>query len=172
MVLISYLGEFICGLFYTVRLAEEKVVGINKTARHEYFITDTYEAGMVLHGTEVKSLREGRVNLKDSYAQIKNGELFLVNCHISPYKYGNQFNHDPMRPRKLLLHKREIKRLIGKVAERGFTLIPLKIYFKNGKAKVELGLAKGKKIHDKREDMKERDAQREMERALKDKLRY
>ena len=165
------LTRYYISRFTFCTLSEEKVVGTNKTARHEYFITDTYEAGMILRGTEVKSLREGRVNLKDSYAQIKNGELFLVNCHISPYNYGNQFNHDPTRPRKLLLHKREIKRLIGKVAEKGFTLIPLKIYFKDGKAKVELGLAKGKKVHDKREDMKERDARREMERALKGKSR-
>ncbi|HWP48087.1 MAG TPA: SsrA-binding protein SmpB [Candidatus Limnocylindrales bacterium] len=152
-------------------MAEEKIVCTNKTARHDYFITDTYEAGIVLQGTEVKSLREGRANLKDSYAQIKDGELFLVNCHISPYTHGNQFNHDPTRPRKLLLHKKEIRRLIGKVAEKGFTLIPLKIYFKNGIAKVELGLAKGKKAYDKREDMKERDARREVERALKKSLR-
>jgi SsrA-binding protein len=152
-------------------MAEEKIVCTNKTARHDYFITDTYEAGIVLQGTEVKSLREGRANLKDSYAQIKDGELFLVNCHISPYTHGNQFNHDPTRPRKLLLHKKEIRRLIGKVAEKGFTLIPLKIYFKNGIAKVELGLAKGKKAYDKREDLKERDAQREVERALKKSLR-
>jgi SsrA-binding protein len=152
-------------------MAEEKIVCTNKQARHDYFVTDTYEAGMVLRGTEVKSLREGRANLKDSYAQIKDGELFLVNCHISPYSFGNQFNHDPTRPRKLLLHKREIRRLIGKVAEKGFTLIPLKIYFKNGIAKVELGLAKGKKVYDKREDMKARDAQREVEKALKNKLR-
>jgi SsrA-binding protein len=152
-------------------MAEEKIVCTNKTARRDYFITDTYEAGIVLQGTEVKSLREGRANLKDSYAQIKDGELFLVNCHISPYTYGNQFNHDPTRPRKLLLHKKEIRRLIGKVAEKGFTLIPLKIYFKDGIAKVELGLAKGKKAYDKREDMKERDAQREVERALKKSLR-
>ncbi len=152
-------------------MAEEKIVCTNKTARHDYFITGTYEAGIVLQGTEVKSLREGRANLKDSYAQIKDGELFLVNCHISPYTHGNQFNHDPTRPRKLLLHKKEIRRLIGKIAEKGFTLIPLKIYFKNGIAKVELGLAKGKKAYDKREDMKERDARREVERALKKSLR-
>jgi len=144
-----------------------KIVCRNKRAFHEYEILETLEAGMVLTGTEVKSLREGRVNLKDSYAKVEEGEVFLVDAHISPYSHGNIMNHDPLRPRKLLLHKREIKRLTGKVRERGLTLIPLQIYFKNGKAKVELALAKGKKIHDKRAAIKKREEKRELQRELK-----
>lgn len=145
-----------------------KVATENRKARHDYHIEETMEAGLVLTGTEVKSLRLGRANLRDSYAEIKNNEVFLVNSHISPYEQGNRFNHDPLRPRKLLLHRSEIRRLIGKVKERGYTLIPLKIYFKKGKAKVELALARGKKLYDKREDMLERDARREMERAFQE----
>jgi len=145
-----------------------KVATENRKARHDYHIEETMEAGLVLTGTEVKSLRLGRANLRDSYAEIKNNEVFLVNSHISPYEQGNRFNHDPLRPRKLLLHRSEIRRLIGKVKERGYTLIPLKIYFKRGKAKVELALARGKKLYDKREDMLERDARREMERAFQE----
>ena len=145
----------------------KKIVCKNKRAFHEYEILETLEAGMVLTGTEVKSLREGRVNLKDSYAKVEEGEVFLVDAHISPYSHGNIMNHDPLRPRKLLLHKREIKRLTGKVRERGLTLIPLQIYFKDGKAKVELALAKGKKIHDKRAAIKKRDEKRELQRELK-----
>jgi SsrA-binding protein len=144
-----------------------KIVCRNKRAFHEYEILETLEAGMVLTGTEVKSLREGRVNLKDSYAKVEEGEVFLVDAHISHYSHGNIMNHDPLRPRKLLLHKREIKRLTGKVRERGLTLIPLQIYFKNGKAKVELALAKGKKIHDKRAAIKKREEKRELQRELK-----
>jgi SsrA-binding protein len=148
-------------------MSGKKIICINKKASHEYFVEAKYEAGLVLRGTEVKSLREGRANLKESYAKPKDGEVFLYNCHISPYSHGNQLNHDPVRPRKLLLHKREIRKLIGKVAERGYTLFPLSLYFTGGKAKLELGLAKGKKLHDKRQAMKERDANREMERVFK-----
>jgi SsrA-binding protein len=149
-----------------------KIVTENRKARHDYFIEETYEAGIVLAGTEVKSLRAGRANLKDSYAQVENGEMFLFNMHISPYEQGNRFNVDPVRPRKLLLHKREINRLLGKVKQQGLTLVPLKVYFKKGRAKVELALAKGKKVYDKRKTMAERDAQREMARALREKERY
>jgi SsrA-binding protein len=149
-----------------------KIVTENRKARHDYFIEETYEAGIVLTGTEVKSLRAGRVNLKDSYAQVENGEMFLFNMHISPYEQGNRFNVDPVRPRKLLLHKREINSLFGKVKQQGLTLVPLKVYFKKGRAKVELALAKGKKVYDKRRAMAERDAQREMARALREKERY
>ncbi|MEK6681600.1 MAG: SsrA-binding protein SmpB [Nitrospirota bacterium] len=145
-----------------------KIVATNKKAYHDYHIEETYEAGMALQGTEVKSLREGKANLKDSFARIEKDEIFLLNCHISPYSHGNIANHDPMRTRKLLLHKREIQRLIGKIQQKGYALIPLKIYFKNEKAKVELGLAKGKKAYDKREDIKKREADREMEKAFKE----
>jgi SsrA-binding protein len=146
----------------------EKVVTTNRKAYHDYNIGDTYEAGIMLQGTEVKSLREGRANLKDSYAIIKDGEIFLLNCHISPYSHGNMQNHDPERTRKLLLHKKEISKLWGKTGQQGFTLIPLKIYFKNGKAKVVLGVAKGKRHYEKRASIKEREAKREIERHLKD----
>lgn len=145
----------------------EKVLCVNKRALHDYSIEETYEAGMVLLGTEVKSLRLGKANLKDSYVRIEDGEAFLHNMHISPYPFGHQFNHDPERIRKLLLHKREIKRLLGKIQEKGYTLIPLKIYLKNSIIKIELGLAKGKTIQDKREDLKRRAAEREMEKAMK-----
>ncbi len=147
--------------------AEEKAVCVNRKARHDYFIEETYEAGLVLRGSEVKSLREGKANLKDSYARILKGEAFLLNAHISPYPAANQFNHEPTRNRKLLLHKQEIRRLTGKVMERGLTLIPLKLYFKDGRAKVELGLARGKKLYDKRETLRRKVAQREIERSLK-----
>ncbi|RLA86917.1 MAG: SsrA-binding protein [Deltaproteobacteria bacterium] len=144
-----------------------KVVAQNRRAKRDYWIEETYEAGLALLGTEVKALREGRVSLEDGYAEIRNGEVFLVNVHISPYAYGNQFNHDPLRPRKLLLHKREIKRLLGKVKERGFTLIPLSLYFVRGKAKVELALARGKKLYDKREELKRRALEKELKRGYK-----
>jgi len=143
------------------------VVAQNRRAKRDYWIEETYEAGLALLGTEVKALREGRVSLEDGYAEIRNGEVFLVNVHISPYAYGNQFNHDPLRPRKLLLHKREIKRLLGKVKERGFTLIPLSLYFVRGKAKVELALARGKKLYDKREELKRRALEKELKRGYK-----
>ncbi len=145
----------------------EKLICQNKKAWHNYFIDDKYEAGISLLGTEVKSLREGKANLGDSYGTIKNGEIFLVDTHISPYSHGNRSNPDPLRTRKLLLHKREIRRLIGKVQERGFTLIPLRLYFSDGKAKVELGLARGKKLFDKRETLKRKTMEREMERGRK-----
>lgn len=148
-----------------------KIICQNKQARRNFFIDDTYEAGMVLVGTEVKALREGRANLTDSYATVKNDELFLLDMHISPYSHGNRYNHDPRRMRKLLLHKREIRKIYGKTKERGFTIVPLKVYFKNGKAKVEIGLGKGKKLYDKREDLKQRDDKRDMERALREKHR-
>ncbi|MDO9209820.1 MAG: SsrA-binding protein SmpB [Deltaproteobacteria bacterium] len=146
----------------------EKILCLNKKARHDYFIEETYEAGIALEGTEVKSLRMGKGNLKDSYVLIKDEEAFLHNTHISPYPYGHQFNHEPERVRKLLLHKQEIRRLSGKTNERGYTLIPLKIYLKSGKIKLAIGLAKGKTLYDKREDLKKRSADREMEKALKE----
>ncbi len=145
-----------------------KIVCQNKKARYDYDIIEVIEAGMVLVGTEVKSLREGRANLKDSYARVRNGELYLVQAHISPYTHTHYDNHDPERVRKLLVHKRELKRLTGKTQEKGLTLVPLKIYFKEGKAKVELALASGKKSYDKRETLKRKDQKREMERAIKD----
>ena len=145
----------------------EQVICVNRQARYNYFIDETYEAGLVLVGSEVKALRDGKANLTDSYAQIRGGEAYLLNAYISPYAAANQFNHDPKRARKLLLHGREIERLTGKTKERGLTLIPLKMYFKNGRAKVELGLARGKKLYDKRETLKRKVAQREVERSLK-----
>ena len=149
--------------------AGEKVVVTNRKAFHDYFIEEKFEAGIVLQGTEVKSLRDGRANLQDSYASARDGEVFLYNCHISPYSHGNIMNHDPTRPRKLLLHKKEINKLMGKTQQKGLTLIPLRIYFsKRGHAKVELGLAKGKKLYDRRESIKAREAGREVERAIKD----
>ncbi len=141
------------------------MVAQNRKARHNYFIEDSYEAGMVLKGTEVKALREGKVNLKDGYARIKGGELFLMDVHISPYSFGNRLNHDPLRPRKLLMHGGEIYRLMGKVKEKGFSLIPLSIYFSHGRAKVSLALAKGKKLYDKRETLKRRAMEKEVERS-------
>ncbi|MBN1254022.1 MAG: SsrA-binding protein SmpB [Deltaproteobacteria bacterium] len=144
-----------------------KIIAQNRKARHNYFIEETYEAGMVLQGTEVKALREGRVNLKDGYARIKDGEIFLMDVHISPYAFGNRFNHDPLRPRKLLLQGKEIQRLIGKVKEKGFSLIPLSIYFSHGRAKISLALAKGKKLYDKRETLKRKVMDKEVERSQK-----
>jgi SsrA-binding protein len=146
-----------------------KVLAQNRKARYQYFIEETFEAGIVLQGTEVKSIRLGRANLKDSYARVDNGELFLYEMHISPYDYGSSFNHDPLRTRKLLMHRREINRLAGYVQEKGYTLVPLSLYLKNGKVKIELALAKGKKTYDKRQAIAERDARREMERSFKDK---
>jgi len=149
-----------------------KIITDNRKARHDFHIEETYEAGIVLAGTEVKSLRAGRANLKDSYARVDNGEVFLYNAHISPYEQGNRFNHEPLRTRKLLMHKHEIRKLIGRVQEKGLTLVPLKMYFKNGKAKVQLALAKGKKLYDKRDDMAARDAKREMEKAFRERQKY
>ena len=149
-----------------------KVIATNRKARHDYQIIETMEAGIVLVGTEVKSLRDGRANLKDSYAAVEREEIFLHNAHISHYDKGNRFNHDPIRTRKLLMHAREIKRLIGKTQEKGLTLVPLRLYFNdNGVVKIELGLARGKKSFDKRRDIAERDAKRELDRALKDRNR-
>src|SRR2546421_12980920 len=148
-------------------MAEDRVVATNRRARHEYEILETLEAGLVLRGTEVKSLRAGTVNFKDSYATVRNGEAWLVGCHINPYSHGTDANHDPERDRKLLLHRREISRLTGKVAERGLTLIPLRLYFKGGRAKLEIGLARGKKLHDKRSALRERETRREMEKAVR-----
>lgn len=144
-----------------------KTVCENRKARHDFFIHETYEAGIELVGTEVKSLRAGKANLKDSYAEIKNGEIFIRNMHISPYEQGNIFNHDPLRKRKLLLHKAEIIKLFGKTREKGWTLVPLKIYFKRGKAKMDLALASGKHNYDKRQDLATKAAKRDIERALK-----
>lgn len=146
---------------------EEKVIALNKTARVNYSIEETCEAGIVLLGTEVKALREGRANLKDSYAIVRDGEVFVYDMHISPYSHGNRENHDPLRVRKLLLHKREIKRLYGKSREKGLALIPLKLYFKRGIVKLELGIGRGKKLHDKRESLRIKADRREMERALR-----
>lgn len=151
-----------------------KTVTENRKARHDYHIMETFEAGIALSGTEVKSLRAGKANLQDSFARVENAELMLYNMHISPYEQGNQFNHEPKRTRRLLMHKHEIMRLLGKTREKGLALIPLKVYFKNGLAKVELALAKGKKMYDRRDDIAARDARREMDRAMKErsKLSY
>ncbi|HHW00578.1 MAG TPA: SsrA-binding protein SmpB [Clostridiaceae bacterium] len=146
-------------------------VAQNKKARHDYFIEQTFEAGIVLSGTEVKSVRQGMVNLKDSYATIENGEVFINGMHISPYEKGNIFNKDPMRARKLLLHKSEIRRLIGYTQQKGLTLVPLKVYFRGSLVKVELAVARGKKLFDKRADIAERDAKREIDRKMKEQLR-
>jgi SsrA-binding protein len=145
-----------------------KIIAENRKARHEYFIEDEYEAGLVLKGTEVKSLRQSRANLKDSYAKVRNGELFVHQMHISPYPFAYYDNHDPLRIRKLLLHRYEIKRLYGKLAERGYALIPLRLYFREGKVKVLLGLAKGKRQYDKRETLRRRDQKRDMDRIKKE----
>ena len=146
-----------------------KIVAQNKKAYHDYFVDEKYEAGIELFGTEVKSIRAGSVNLKDSYCDIKNGELFVIGMHVSPYEHGNIFNRDPLRNRKLLMHKREIMKLTGLVAQKGMSLIPLSLYFSNSKLKVELGLCRGKKLYDKRESIAERDANREIDRRVKDK---
>jgi SsrA-binding protein len=151
--------------------ASEKIICQNKTARINYFIDDTYEAGIVLVGTEVKSLRDGHANLKDSYALVKNEEVYLYDLHVSPYSHGNRYNHNPLRVRKLLLHKKEIRRLYGKSRERGLTLVPLKMYFRNGKVKVEIGIGRGKKRYDKREDLKLKEDRRDIERGFRSKNR-
>lgn len=146
----------------------EKVVATNRKAFHDYTIEEKLEAGIVLRGTEVKSLREGKINLRDSYAGVDRGEVVLYNCHISPYSHGNITNHDPTRPRKLLLHRKEINKLLGRTQQKGLTLVPLRVYFsQRGRAKVELALAKGKKQYDRREAIKDREAGREVERAMK-----
>lgn len=148
-----------------------KIITVNRKARHDYFVEETYECGIALAGTEVKSLRAGTVNLKDSYCSIKDGEMFVVGMHISPYEQGNIFNRDPLRQRKLLMHKREIMKLFGYVKRDGYSLIPLSLYFKGSRVKLELGLCKGKKLHDKRDDAARRDASREMDRAMRERNR-
>ncbi len=148
-------------------IANEKIMARNKKAYHDYFVDEEYEAGIELRGTEVKSIRAGRVNLKDSYVSLKSGEAVLLGVHISPYEQGSIWNLDPERPRRLLMHRREINRLIGLTQQQGYTLIPLKVYFKNQYIKVSIGLCRGKKNYDKRDAMAKRDAQRRMDRALK-----
>jgi SsrA-binding protein len=148
-----------------------KVAASNRKARHDYFILEKYEAGIELSGTEVKSIRAGKVNLKDSFCQVKNGELFLYNMHISPYEQGNIFNRDPMRVRRLLMHKKEINRLFGIVKQTGYSLIPISLYFKDSRVKLQVGLCRGKKLYDKREDMARRTAKRDIERAIKEQNR-
>ncbi|EAC6353681.1 SsrA-binding protein SmpB [Listeria monocytogenes] len=145
-----------------------KLVAQNKKARHDYAIEETFEAGIVLQGTEIKSVRNARVNLKDSYARIDKGEIFLHNMHISPYEQGNRYNHDPLKTRKLLLHKKQISRLIGETKESGYSIVPLKMYIKDGYAKVLIGVARGKKKYDKRQDLKQKEAKRDIERAFKE----
>lgn len=147
---------------------ESRVLAQNRRARHDYFIEETFEAGIVLQGTEIKSIRKGTVNFKDAFARVENGEVFLHNMHISPYEQGNRYNHDPLRTRKLLLHKKEISRLTGKSKETGYAIIPLKMYIKNGFAKVLIGLGKGKKNYDKRETLKQKSANREIEKAFRE----
>ena len=149
--------------------SSEKIIAQNKTARINYHIEDTFEAGIVLVGTEVKSLREGKANLKDCYALVKDGEVFVHDMHISPYSHGNRLNHNPLRIRKLLLHKAEIKRLYGKSREKGLALIPLKLYFRKGKVKIEIGVGRGKKLYDKRESLKHKEDKRDIERGMRGK---
>ena len=152
-------------------MANMKTIAQNKKARHDYFVEETYEAGIELCGTEVKSLRAGRVNLKDNWCSIVDGEIFVNGMHISPYEQGNIFNRDPMRVRKLLMHKKEILKLYGTVKQTGYSLIPISLYFKDSKVKLQVGLCKGKKLYDKRADMAERSAKRDMERAIKEQRR-
>ncbi len=151
--------------------AAEKTVCENRKARHDYFIHESYEAGIELFGTEVKSLREGKANLKDAYGTVKQGELFVENMHISPYEQGNIFNRDPLRPKRLLMHKSEILKLFGKTREKGFTLVPLRVYFKRGRAKMEIALASGKHTFDKRRTLADKAMKRDVERALKERQR-
>ena len=148
-----------------------KMVAQNKKANHDYFIEETIEAGIVLQGTEIKSVRNGKVQLRDAFVRIRNNEAWISNMHISPYEQGNRFNHDPIRSRKLLLHKRQISQLIGTIKEQGTTIVPIKMYLKDGYAKVLIGIGKGKKNYDKREDLKKKEAKREVERAFKARLR-
>ena len=152
-------------------MAQELVVATNRKARHDFEILETYEVGLALRGTEVKSLREGKANFTDSYAMVEGNEVWLVGCHISAYHHGTDANHDPERTRKLLLHRGEINRLMGKTLERGLTLVPLRLYFRGGRAKLELALAKGKKLYDKRRALRERETRREMNRAVRARLR-
>ena len=147
---------------------EKQIIARNKKAYHDYFVLETYEAGIELYGTEIKSIRKGRVNLKDSFCSVDDGEMFAIGMHISPYEQGNIFNRNPLRKKKLLLHKREIMKLFGQSREKGLSIVPLELYIKNGRAKLEIGLCKGKKLHDKRDVAAARDAQRTIERALKE----
>ena len=149
-----------------------KMIANNKKAYHDYFILDTYEAGISLHGTEVKSLRMGKCSIKESFIRIEDGEVFIYGMHISPYEKGNIFNKDPLRPRKLLMHRYEINKLMGKIKEKGMTLVPLKVYFKGSLVKVEIGLARGKKLYDKRQDIAKKDQRREAEKEFKVKNLY
>ena len=144
-----------------------KLVANNKKAYHDYFVDEKFEAGLVLHGTEVKSLRLGKCSIKESFIRIENGEVWVYGMHISPYEMGNIFNKDPLRPKKLLLHKYEINKLLGKIKEKGFTLVPLQVYFKDGRAKIEMGLCRGKKLYDKRQDIAKKDQKREAEKEFK-----
>ena len=144
-----------------------KLVANNKKAYHDYFVDEKYEAGLVLHGTEVKSLRLGKCSIKEAFIRIEDGEVYVYGMHISPYEMGNIFNKDPLRPKKLLLHKYEINKLLGKIKEKGFTLVPLQVYFKDGKAKMEMGLCRGKKMYDKRQDIAKKDQRREAEKEFK-----
>ncbi|MCM1182937.1 MAG: SsrA-binding protein SmpB [Roseburia sp.] len=144
-----------------------KLVANNKKAYHDYFIEDKIECGIALHGTEVKSLRMGKCSIKEAFVRIENGEVFVYGMHVSPYEKGNIFNKDPLRVKKLLLHRQEINKLVGKIKEKGYTLVPLQVYFSNGKAKVEIGLARGKKLYDKRADIAKKDQRRELERAFR-----
>ena len=149
-------------------MSGKKILATNKKARHDYFIDEVYECGIELKGTEVKSIRQGRINLKEGYASVDNSEVFLKQVHISPYDQGNRFNVDPLRTRKLLLHKAEIRKLIGATTIKGYSLVPMSVYLKNGRVKLELGLAKGKKLYDKRQDLAKKDAMRRIERGSKD----
>ena len=149
-----------------------KLVANNKKAYHDYFIEEKYEAGLVLHGTEVKSLRMGTCSIKEAFIRIENSEVFIYGMHISPYEKGNIFNKDPLRVKKLLLHKQQIRKLIGNSSEKGYTIVPLQVYFKDGRAKIEIGLAKGKKLYDKRQDIAKKDQKREAEKELKAKLHF
>ena len=150
---------------------EMKLVANNKKAYHDYFIEEKYEAGIVLHGTEVKSMRMGKCSIKEAFIRIENGEVYAYGMHISPYEKGNIFNKDPLRPKKLLLHKQQIRKLIGSSAEKGYTLVPLQVYFKDGRAKIEIGLARGKKLYDKRQDIAKKDQMREAAKEMKVRLR-
>ena len=150
---------------------EMKLVANNKKAYHDYFIEEKYEAGLVLHGTEVKSLRMRKCSIKEAFIRIENGEVYAYGMHISPYEKGNIFNKDPLRPKKLLLHKQQIRKLIGSSAEKGYTLVPLQVYFRDGRAKIEIGLARGKKLYDKRQDIAKKDQRREAEKELKIRLK-
>ena len=148
-----------------------KLVANNKKAYHDYFIEEKYEAGLVLHGTEVKSLRMGKCSIKEAFIRVENGEVFIYGMHISPYEKGNIFNKDPLRVKKLLLHRQQIRKLVGDSSEKGYTIVPLQVYFKDGRAKIEIGLAKGKKLYDKRQDIAKKDQRREAEKELKIRLR-